>query len=504
MEQVIAVLDIGKTNKKVALFDQRMQMRETRKRRFDAVASDGLQVEDVESIMDWFLDQLAELATRFDIRAIAPTTHGAASVCVGEEGTPIVPPVDYTQTVDESVHERFFRAMGEAKELQAATATAEVRPLINVGKALFFLKERFPERFTRIRHVLLYPQYFAWRLTGVVAADITYVGCHSYLWDYTRNDWSTVVDRLGIRHALPPHPVLPTDVLGHVTDAVAARTGLGTDVIVTAGIHDSNASLLPYLISRKRDFVLNSTGTWCVAMHPVARVAFTADELGRMVFYNLSYAGNPVKTSILLGGLEHETYRTILSERHGRNDEPHLNIPLLTGIVTSADTFILPSVVQGAGQFPDSAARVVENGRTIPLEHIQAGRVVPSAFDDYERGLALVDLSVAIQSVIALRRVGLERGTQLFIEGGFRNNKPYLAILSALLPENPIALTSVEEATSFGAALCARAALDERPIEELSDTVQMDFQPVDPINLPCIEEYRQRFVALVEEDVPTR
>lgn len=498
MQEVIVVLDIGKTNKKVAVFTRDLKMIDSRRCRIDAVERDGIRVEDVEQVEQWFLEQITELARLYSVRAITVATHGAAAVCVGEDGTPAVPPVDYTQPVEDSLHDRFFREMGPAEDLQVTTATTEVRPLINVGKSLFFLKERYPDQFGRIRHVLLFPQYFAYRLSGVAAADITYAGCHSYLWDFARGDWSHVTDRLGIREALPDKPVLPTETIGTITADVARRTGLAPDVIVTAGIHDSNASLLPYLITRTGDFVLNSSGTWCVMMHPTDEVAFAPDEVGKMVFYNLSYRGQPVKTSILMGGLEYDTYHGLLRDLHGREDEPDLNVPLLEEIIAAADTFVLPSVVKGSGQFPDSGARVVEPDREpAHLEAIQAGTTIPAAFSDYERALALVNLSVAVQSVVALRRVGTQDGTEIFIEGGFRNNTAYLAILSALLPNNPIALTSVEEATSFGAALCARAALEGRPVEELAQSVQVDVQRVEPVSMPGIERYLRRFIELI-------
>lgn len=499
--QVIAVLDIGKTNKKIALFDSSMTMVETRRRRIDAIETDGVRAEDVSAIEEWFLEELAGLTGQYDIRAISITTHGAAAVCVDGNGSVAVPPVDYTFPVEDELHQRFFREMGTPEDLQRTTITADVRPLINVGKALFFLREQFPERFARIRHVLLYPQYFAWRLTGAATADITYTGCHSFLWDYGRGDWSAVVDRLGLRHAFPDKPILPADVAGTISREVAERTGLGTDVIVTAGIHDSNASLIPYLITREGDFLLNSTGTWCVAMHPERDVQFTPAEEGKMVFYNLSYSGQPIKTSILMGGMEYENYQRILTRMHGEPAQPPgsvVNTPLLEEIVSAADTFVLPSIMRGSGQFPDSAARIVEHGQVIPFEQIDSGAQVPKAFADHERALALVDLSVALQTVVALERVGLRKGTEIFIEGGFRNNRQYLALLTALLPDNPVSLTSVEEATSFGAALCARAALDGVPVEDLAHMVSMDIQPVEQLSLPGIARYQERFLELVE------
>ncbi len=503
MEQVVAVLDIGKTNKKVAIFDQDMRMRDARRTKIEPVTVDGFRVEDVAGIERWFLDQLTDLAAAWDIKVISIATHGAAAVCVGADGKPSVPPLDYTQEVDEEVRKRFFAAMGSPEELQQKTATAEVQPLINVGKLLFFLKERYPDRFDATRHLLLYPQYFAYLLTGKATADITYTGCHTYLWDHEKNDWSHVVDRLGLRHALPVRPVLPTEAIGTITPDVAEHTGLDPQTVVTAGIHDSNSSLIPYLITRDRDFVLNSTGTWCVAMRPTDTVAFRPDEIGKMVFFNLGYDGRPVKTSILMGGLEYETYRKILSRRHDRSDEPPLNTGLLTDIAARRDAFILPSVVRGSGQFPDSEARVVEKGEggtfmTISLESIHREDAFPAAFNEYARAFALVDISVAIQSVIALQRVGMRKGTEIFIEGGFRNNETYLAVLSALLPDNPIFLTSVEEATAFGAALCGQSVLTGRPLADLADTVELNTVPVDAVSIPGIDEYRRAFLEALQ------
>ena len=63
------------------------------------------------------------------------------------------------------------------------------------------------------------------------------------------------------------------DVLGKLKPELARRCGLSSEVIVTMGIHDSNASLLPHLAKRKgRDFILNSTG-YVVRPHASARRA---------------------------------------------------------------------------------------------------------------------------------------------------------------------------------------------------------------------------------------
>ncbi len=496
MDYAIAVLDIGKTNKKVALFDDALNTLAIRREHIDTVNVEGLDVEPVEEIEEWCLTQLTELAGRYPIRAISISTHGASVVCVGEDGKPSIPSVAYTNEIPDEVHERFYAEMGSRAELQKTTATAEVNPLINVGKLLYYSFERFPEGRERTKHVLLYPQYFAYRLTGEATADFTYTGCHSYLWDFTRWDWSIVVDRLGIRSKLPEKPRVPHSYLGTITADVAARTGLSPDTIVGVGIHDSNSSLIPYLITQTDEFVLNSTGTWCVAMHPEGRVAFEDDEIGKLVFYNISFENKPVKTAILMGGLEYETYTQILTQLHGRDDDPGFDRSVYADVIANGDAFLLPSVIRGTGQFPDSRGRVIEKGSTIYVEEMP-GRI-PEIFSEYERAHALINISVAIQTQVALRRVGASPSSTIYVEGGFRNNPAYLKLLTALLPESPLALTAIDEATSFGAALCGKAMVEEVPVESFHDLVDLGITPVDPVTMPGIEEYAAEWLSMVE------
>ncbi len=498
MNYAIAVLDIGKTNKKVVLYDDGMRPLTVRKRKIETIEIEGIRFENVAEVEDWFLQELKELAAEYPIRGISITTHGAAAVCVGKDGLPVMPALDYTNEVDDSVHEGFWSAMGDPAEIQRRTATAEVKPLINIAKLLWFQKNRWPEEFERTEHVLFYPQYFGYRLTGRVGADITYTGCHSYLWDFLKNDWSSVADVLGIRDKLPSGPAVPEESLGNISSEVAEATGLPLNTPVSLGVHDSNSSLIPYLITQKKDFVLNSTGTWCVAMHPVKEVKFEDEEIGKMVFFNLSYNRRPVKTSILMGGLEYETYTDALMKYHRRSDWPEYKASSYSGILADRRTFILPTVVPGTGQFPESAARVVDGNQVYPVDSIisAAGHSTdvspagwPGAFESYEAGFALANLSLAIQTRIALQRVGLSPGTEVFIEGGFRQNPNYGALLGALLPENPVYITALEEATSFGAALCGKAMVEKVALESLAEYVKLDKHFVEPAKLDGLEAY---------------
>ena len=86
MDTAIAVVDIGMTNKKVALYDRNLRMLDSVSRTFDPITLEGLDTHDLEGMEEWFLDSLAAFGRRFPIGAIAVTTHGATMVCVGRVG----------------------------------------------------------------------------------------------------------------------------------------------------------------------------------------------------------------------------------------------------------------------------------------------------------------------------------------------------------------------------------------------------------------------------------
>jgi sugar (pentulose or hexulose) kinase len=223
------------------------------------------------------------------------------------------------------------------------------------------------------------------------------------------------------------------------------------------GIHDSNASLLPYLISVREPFLLLSTGSVCVVMHPAASVALSNDELGKVVFYNLSAFDDPVKTTIFLAGLEFDLYLGLLASRHTQQANPAFERSLLEDILKRSTEFILPAIIP-FGMFPDSPGRIVEGGLTLPFGDVATGKT-PEFFGDYARAYTILTLSIALHTRTALARAGLEKGMPVFIEGGFSHNDIYSTLIASLYPDAAVALTNLNEASAFGAALLGLSAL---------------------------------------------
>ena len=90
---------------------------------------------------------------------------------------------------------------------------------------------------------------------------------------------------------------------------------------------------------------------------------------------------------------------------------------------------------------------------------------------------------------VAIARTGTGPGATIYVEGGFRNNPVFLAILAALLPDNPVVLTSLAEATSSGTALLGHALLAGTDPTAFADRIAIDEVPVTAPRLARLPAY---------------
>ncbi|SPJ24327.1 FGGY-family carbohydrate kinase [Palleronia abyssalis] len=410
----IAVIDIGKTNAKLALVDAatlRELAVETRPN--TVLPGPPWPHFDLAGHWEFLLDALTRLQADHGIDAISVTTHGAAAVLLDKDGALAAPMLDYEHTGPNDLAAEYDAIRPPFSE----TGSPRLPMGLNLGAQLHWQLQD-PDLDARVAHVVTYPQYWGFRLTGKFATDVTSLGCHTDLWNPWTGAPSSLVETLRLTDRLAPahHS---SDVLGPITPQIAARTGLPETTPVVCGIHDSNASLYPHLAGRSAPFSVVSTGTWVIAMavggDPVAL------DPARDTLVNVNAHGGAVPSARFMGGREYEVLR------------PHPDAAPTDAdrAAVLAGLFIHPAVEPGTGPFPDRRGGFTSNPET------------PG-----QRTLAL-SWYLALMTDTCLSLIGAQG--PVIVEGPFARNADYLNMLSALRRE--VEASPSATGTSVGGAL---------------------------------------------------
>ena len=415
----IAVIDIGKTNAKLALVDGatlaeiEVVTRPNRPR-----LGPPWPHFDLAGHWRFFLRHLARFQARHGIDAISVTTHGASVVLLDGRGRLAAPMLDYEHPGPDGLRDEY----DAIRPGFAETGSPRLPAGLNVGAQLHWMLHADPGLRGRIAHVLTYPQFWGFRLTGALASDVCSLGCHTDLWDPWQGRFSSLVGKLGLDGLIAP-PRRPGETLGGVSPHVAALTGLRAGTPVTVGIHDSNASLYPYVVGRIAPFAVVSTGTWVVAM-AVGGAPVDLDP-GRDVLVNVDARGQPVPSARFMGGREYETISAGSEASPTKADR---------GAVLRRGLMILPAVEPNSGPYQGREMRWRGDPAT-----------------EGERAAALA-FYLALITDTCLGLIAAAGPT--IVEGPFARSPDFLDMLAAIRPSGvEIALSAT--GTSAGAALLA-------------------------------------------------
>ena len=420
----IAVVDIGKTNVKIVQFGQDGRvLREAGMPNRSLDRAPYLHV-DVAAIWRFALATLGAFQAAEPIGDIVVTTHGASGAVIGadpdaDDGL-VLPILDYESPLPDGYEDRY----APIRPPFAETLSPPLDRGLVLGRQFAALAWQHPEAFARAAHLVTYAQYWSWRLSGVVAGEVTSLACHGDLWRPAEGGFSSLVTAMNWGALLAP--VRPAwEVLGPIRPALAAAHGLDPLTRIRNGIHDSNASLLPHLLARPAPFTVVSTGTWVVLM-AVGGDAGRLDPAADMLA-NVDATGRAVACAKFMGGREFAHLAGPDPIPAGKAD---LEAVIAQGIVA------LPSFAETGGPFGDRAGRM-------------SGGPPGSA----AARTARATLYVAQMTDDLLTRLG--NGGPVVIEGSFARNPAYAAVLQQLRPHQPVELAEILAGTARGAALLA-------------------------------------------------
>jgi sugar (pentulose or hexulose) kinase len=444
---VVAVFDVGKTNAKLYAVAEDGTLLETASTPNRLLDGPPYRHHDLAGLEGFLVSALADMARRHAIAAIVPCAHGGSGVLVGDDG-PAMPMIDYEQPLPPDVADA-YRA--EADGVRERGGSGIMLGAAHAARQLLWFERDWPEALAAARAFLPTAQYWAWRLSGVLADEVTSAAAQSHLWCAADRRPSAIVARHRWQRLLPPMtPAWAT--LGPVRPEIARATGLGPATRVLCGIHDSSANFYRYQAAGLADVTVVSTGTWIVALTDRTEgFDFDAGTGGRSC--NADVTGAPVPGMLTMGGRE---YTAVAGDDPGPADRAALRRIVADGAMA------LPCFSDDDGLFPGRGRR---------------GRIVGDPTDRFS--LAVLYAALLTAEILD----ALPPARTVVLDGTFVRDPLYGALVQAAQPRATVLVNPDTAGLAAGAALLATHEMRRGP-------APLALERPDAAGLPDLSAYR--------------
>jgi len=430
MKKVIAVFDIGKTNKKIFLFDEHFKVVFNNSTRFDEIKDDDdYPCDNIEAIENWIQNQIKTIQQQgiYNIKAINFSTHGATLVYLNKEGKRITPLYNYLKPLNDIDFNGFYNQNGGVTEFSRKTASPAYG-MLNAGLQIYWLKNKKPHFWKDVASILHYPQYLSYLFTHKITADFTSIGAHTAIWDF---------DNMNYHNWLHDENIcLPEPANGK--KAIISNVN-GKEIAIGSGLHDSSSSIIPLLQkSQEEEFVLLSTGTWIITMNPFSKETLTEFQLNNNCLCFMTPEKQQIKSSMQFLGQIHEAYLEALSSYFKIDIDTHLALNLNKELC--ANLFTNPSRVFLADGIDSN---------------FEANESLLVNFNNYETAYYQLVFEISKKVMIAVDLI-LDENNDLkdvYISGGFNKNNIFVEFLSLLKPGITIRIPDVKNESALGAAM---------------------------------------------------
>lgn len=428
MKKAIAVFDVGKTNKKFLLFGEEYEAFLEEEIQFAEIEDDGgFPCDDIEKIEIWmkdiFLKNLKDKS--FEVQALNFSTYGASLAYLDKNGKRCAPVYNYLKPAPDAVKNEFIAKYNSDGDFFRKTASPDLG-LLNSGLQIYWLKKNNPLLFDNIKNILHFPQYASYLFTGKVVSELTSIGCHTAMWNF---DNSVYHEWLAAEEIILPDPV-PNE-----TKYKIGFSGKSIDAGI--GIHDSSASLVPYLKTGD-EFILISSGTWCINMNPFNSEPLTKEELDKDCLCYLSANQKQVKSSRLFMGHFHDANLKYLEEFYNVKKGAFKSV--------KPDKEKLSAWKKEGGKVFFNASLTSEGlDNSADLNRF-------SGFDEaYNR--FMFDLTMLEIESLSLVVPKYDKTKNIYISGGFANNEIFTRLIASYFPGKKVFVSEIKNSSALGAAM---------------------------------------------------
>ena len=418
----IAVVDVGYTNTKIALFGSDGALVAERKAVSRHVQGAPYFHIDPEPMAALCRTALPELDQLLPIDAIVPCAHGAALACLDAHGELALPIMNYMAEPPPEIVADYRKIMPDFAE----TFCTLLPMALTHGLQLYWQSRTLPERFAKVTTIIPWIQYVGFILSGTAVTEISSMSCQTHLMDTRSQELSSLVRGQGWAERFP-RMAKAWETIGVLKPDFKGE-GFRGEGRVLAGVHDSTANFMRYVCAGLDRFTLVSTGTWSISFDPSTPLSELDPE--RDSNTNTDVLGRTVCCSRFFGGKEFEAVA---------NGAPAEAATIGTvAALVARGTRAIPSFTPSGGPVPHSGGK---------------GRIEgPAPADDRERA-SLAALYCA--QMVSEQLHAIASKDDIIVDGPFAQNQVLLAVLAQLRPGQRVLGSDLRDGTTAGAAALA-------------------------------------------------
>jgi len=480
-------IDLGTTNIKVAAYDDQLNNISIVSEPVLYKKNKGKVEFDVQEYYAKVVQSIRNCCHQTDHKKILPihqiilTGQAESLILLDKEMDPISKGISWLDT----------RSTNECEELKAhfdnttyyrITGQPDIIPTWPITKLLWFRRNQ-PDTFHRISKILLIKDFVLYKLTGILAGELSVYNFSSYLDINKKEYWGEILDFCGINQKQLPQLIEPCTIAGNINPEVADLLGINHSARVNAGALDHFCGMVG-TGNIKEGIVSESTGTVMSIATLTSKPKFSDDRVP-------CHYGPFVDTYVFLltcesGGISLEwfksqilpgvSYQEINKEIEKRSlPNELLFLPYITGV-----------------NAPDYESRAKGVFFGLQLEH-----------DPYDMAASIMEglAHLLRKNIDQLEKIGVQVEEIISTGGGARSE--IWCQLKANITNRDILVPKNEEAGCFGAAIIGAVTegfMSSYP-EAVSQYVALKNRYI-PSKVDKFEEKHKKYNFLYEQLLP--
>jgi rhamnulokinase len=278
--------DIGATSGRAILAtlnDKKIELKELYRFPNKIIRVNGRFYWDIYALYEALKEGLrAAVREQVTVHAIGIDTWGVDFAYLGKDDTILALPRSYRDPYTEGVPEAYFKQIPQRK-VYAATGI-QIMNLNSLYQLYAALNEN-NSALEAAEHILFMPDALTFLLTGEKVCEYTIASTSQLINPWSKQFEPQLLEPIGLSTDIFPPVIMPGQVAGYLSQALAVETGLSDTIPVIAVAGHDTASAVAAVPAVDEKFAYLSSGTWSL-MGIEIQAPVVTEESFRMNFTN--------------------------------------------------------------------------------------------------------------------------------------------------------------------------------------------------------------------------